>query len=89
MTKLMHGYWYINFSLQVCIGGEVPKSYYRSIDQCVDPSRLKRVTVAAGCSEDVSVTVTEPNSVLRLETIQSVDKFYYVNTFLDSKYGIR
>ena len=45
----------------------MPRDYYKSIDQCVDPSRLTRVTVAAGSKLDLDVMVTEPNSVLRFD----------------------
>ena len=45
----------------------MPRDYYKSIDQCVDPSRLTQVTVAAGSKLDLDVMVTEPNSVLRFD----------------------
>ncbi len=43
----------------------MPRRYYQSIEQCVDPSRLTGVTVAAGTKLDLPIVVTENNTVIR------------------------
>ena len=67
VSHILLTFEYFSLRRQICLGGEVPRDYYKSIEQCVDPSRLTQVTVAAGSKLDLDVMVTEPNSVLRFE----------------------
>lgn len=55
----------ISGSGEVCIGGDVPSSYYLSDQTLVDPDKWTHVSIAAGSKIDVQITVSEPKSVLK------------------------
>ena len=51
--------------VQICLGGEVPFSYYLREQCLLDPDKWTTVTLAAGSQLDLEFNVTEPKSLLK------------------------
>ncbi len=55
--------------LQVCNGGEIPKSYYLKDGSAVDLETMAQATVGRGSSLQLNCEVTVPGSAIRLAII--------------------